>query len=61
MIERTWAEIETLAYPLESGLASSAMTITYGCGHIVFRVNGDAIHHTCPYCYVAARDRDDAA
>lgn len=50
--ERNWFDISRLAAPIEIGLLTSACSITYGCGHTVYRMNGDAAHGTCPYCYV---------
>lgn len=46
-----------LAGPVEAGTASSAVTLTFGCGHVVNAVSGDALYHTCPFCFI---DREAA-
>lgn len=59
--ELTWSEVEQIAVPISIGYASSAMKITYGCDHTVHRMNGDVIHHTCPFCYARKKVESNAS
>lgn len=41
-----------LAGPVEAGIATSTVELTFGCGHVVHAVNGDTLYHSCPFCFI---------
>jgi hypothetical protein len=51
-------EAAKLSAGLETGITSSAVKQEWGCGHSVWRVNGDSLYSACPICHAARVSND---
>lgn len=50
--EITHEEAEAIA-AIETGLATSAVVLVFGCKHWFYRCNGDSLSATCPRCFLS--------
>jgi hypothetical protein len=44
-------EMAVLVVGLETGTSTSTVKQEWGCGHSVWRVNGDSLYSACPICH----------
>jgi hypothetical protein len=44
-------EAAKLAAGLETGTSTSTVKQEWGCGHSVWRINGDSLYSSCPICF----------